>query len=303
MTIGNGISITVALVLFIVTSILLYVSWYVVHGRKRKGSQADSPSGEPDTETQREDKETSRKRRKNKWGYTKDDYCYPFINDIMGFEFVKVVKLKQDESPVQQTNNTEEGKRPAWEDSRGIGSLSTVSSTPVRQEAEEDEPFPENNTSVTPRNPAPYQASFKQKPTNEQEPSPEDEETDTAHFSLEDYEAAMNWGGWPDHSSGALPADDELIDKLIDENPAVLEQTNDDEQSRIAEAADAFKKALYEEEKKDYGDDIHTMLSEIDNMPEENIDIDDIDDTNIDDPPSGEDVDFNETELEIEENL
>ena len=129
MHVADPISLVIAVLLVLLSSLIVYMTWYVIHGRKVRSRKAPEADAEP-----RGDK----KHNKTRWGVDKDSYCYPSINDVMGFEFVKVVKV-DDAQPAQQN---EPNVKPSWEESRGAG-LMTVSSNETTQEREEDEPFPE----------------------------------------------------------------------------------------------------------------------------------------------------------------
>lgn len=302
MSFGNGINIAAALLLFLLSSIMLYATWYIIHGRKRKKTSrtsGDQPGDEPDETHER------RSNRKKKWGYSKNDYCYPGINDVMGFEFVKVVKLKDDApSPVPAPAAT--GGKPDWEQSRGIGSLSTVSSTGINQETEEDEPFPENEAGILGRNGNGFQGRFQPKgQPDREEPSTDESEITNADFSTAEYEAAMAWNGWENHGEEIFPADDEYIDKMLNDHPDEIDNAGPDEENiRTIDEFEAYRKTLHEADK-DYGETIDKLTDGLD-FPDKDVDMNDIDipDEDADDggeEPVNEDVDFGEDEVNIEE--
>lgn len=77
--------IAIALALNVLTLAGGYALWYLFRGRRRKrrGEAGEAPD--------------ERKASHGGWGgYGKDSYCYPKINDMMGFEFVKVVRVPEE---------------------------------------------------------------------------------------------------------------------------------------------------------------------------------------------------------------
>lgn len=77
--------IAIALALNVLTLAGGYALWYLLRGRRRK--RRDGAGEAPD----------ERKASHGGWGgYGKDSYCYPKINDMMGFEFVKVVRVPEE---------------------------------------------------------------------------------------------------------------------------------------------------------------------------------------------------------------
>lgn len=76
----------IATILFLVTAASAYSLYYVLVGRhfkaRRNGPASDRedvPDGPQDADRQT--------------GISKDSYCYPKINDTMGYEFVKVIQI------------------------------------------------------------------------------------------------------------------------------------------------------------------------------------------------------------------
>lgn len=115
---GSLTNIIFAVILATVTLAVAYVTWYVVYGRslKIRKMNAESEEGE---ETQ------GRKPAKGDGKYDRKSYCYPSINDDMGYEFVTVQKIPDFLLKKEKVKAEEE--TPSWDETSGTG-LSAVSS-------------------------------------------------------------------------------------------------------------------------------------------------------------------------------
>ena len=297
MPILSGINLFAAFFLFLLSSAMLYVTWYVMHGRKRKNGNL---SGENKNE-QTDVPQTKKKSKNKKWGYSKEDYCYPGINDVMGFEFVKVIKLK-DEPQITNDNPEKTVQKPDWEQSRGLGSLSTESINATRQDIEEDSPFPENDTPGKDNSTSSFQNKFKQAPETESENNKiEESEITEADFSTVEYEAAMAWEGWENHEDDSFQ-DDEYINKMLDENPEMIEESEPDKESKkIIEDYEAYKQTLYEQPN-DFSEEVEKLTEGL-SFPKKEDTEDEPEITPDEETPETEEIDFDEDEIQIEEEI
>jgi Cobalamin biosynthesis protein CobT (nicotinate-mononucleotide:5, 6-dimethylbenzimidazole phosphoribosyltransferase) len=83
------LNLVLALAMSLMTFFGGYAVWYVLRGRHRKlarrkaaEERADAADGRP-----------AEPRREGRWGVGRDSYCYPKINDAMGYEFIKIVHV------------------------------------------------------------------------------------------------------------------------------------------------------------------------------------------------------------------
>ena len=146
-----------AAVLVAVTLVLAYVLWYIVRGRyvrqRKQALRAMAQGNTPKREEPRKDD--------GDWKKHKGSYCYPSINEVMGYEFVKVVNVTEAEpivpsgNPVMPAPVKEEQK--TWGNSEGTGfttqsnnAVSTISSDGDPRTPAEGETYPEQGTSGTP---------------------------------------------------------------------------------------------------------------------------------------------------------
>lgn len=146
-----------AAVLVAVTLVLAYVLWYIVRGRYvRQRKQALKAMAKGNTPKREEPGKDD-----GDWKKHKGSYCYPSINEVMGYEFVKVVNVTEAEpivpsgNPVMPAPVKEEQK--TWGNSEGTGfttqsnnAVSTISSDGDPRTPAEGETYPEEGTSGTP---------------------------------------------------------------------------------------------------------------------------------------------------------
>lgn len=79
------IAVTLAVITITVGVIVShYLRLKIKERKKIRDGQKDKPETKPDHKTGG---------KPGDWGYDKDAYCYPSINDVMGYEFVKVVRI------------------------------------------------------------------------------------------------------------------------------------------------------------------------------------------------------------------
>lgn len=145
-----------AAVLVAVTLVLAYVLWYIVRGRYvRQRKQALKAMAKGNTPKREEPGKDD-----GDWKKHKGSYCYPSINEVMGYEFVKVVNVTEAEpivpsgNPVMPAPVKEEQK--TWGNSEGTGfttqsnnAVSTISSDGDPRTPAEGETYPEEGTPGT----------------------------------------------------------------------------------------------------------------------------------------------------------
>lgn len=256
----------IAAILFLfVTACMIFMLALARRGRKKKKIQDVQQEADP------EEKTAKSKKKKQRWGVDKDAYCYPHINDVMGFEFVKVIK-------VEGTNKAQApGNEPAtdWEHSKGVNGLRIVSSNDM-QESNMDEPFPEERESrprTMPSGTEPYIHKMQRKPyplhddtsdRQDDEPMEHDltEEVDFPETELDYIQQAQSVWGPSENRTLNIP--DEQIDMLINENSDLIETPRmDDEQVRIAEEIENMekvKRAIRNNEEKSFRQDLDDIM-------------------------------------------
>ena len=239
----NGIHILAAVLLFLFSSVFMYIFWYIIFGRKQR------KKGESSHEEPKHDNETTQK---GKWGVDKNAYCYPKINDVMGFEFVKVIKVNQETASSEKKPEAQ----PTWEGSRGIGGLTAVSSTEARQEREEDEPYPETDTG---RRPAKARRQHA-----EDNDSPDESDITQIPFTEEEMNALSFFSSeWPSRGEYDSIPDDDAMDYLLDKNSDMVEKPDmNQEQLKTAKEIEELQRIYHETEKRDYGQQIDDLLDD-----------------------------------------
>ena len=188
-----------AAVLVVITLVLAYVLWYIVRGRyvrqRKQAVKAMARGNAPKREESRRDD--------GDWKKHKGSYCYPSINEVMGYEFVKVVNVTEAQpiipsgNPVMPAPIKEEQK--SWGNSEGTGfttqsnnSVSTISSDGDPRTPAEGETYPEEGTQGRPADQAGGQ--------NPEEEGLDPEES-TVEYSNEDIKnvkmTEFVGGSWP----------------------------------------------------------------------------------------------------------
>ena len=223
-----------AAILYVVSTIMVFAIWSVVTGRRRKGRGKPQEKRKPDAGAQdRKDDAGGR------WGVGKDAYCYPSINDVMGFEFVSVVKVDKSLAPAGEKQPKEEPRR-SWEESQGIGTK-RVSVTAVEngEDAERMRREIEEGNNID---------SFMMEQGSGSAEDHDDgaeamtKETDVSAKDLDDLSRSVEWktGGWSNRDWDEVMSDQEFAD-LVDNHPDMIEeQKKDEENLRIAREAEAL---------------------------------------------------------------
>lgn len=249
-------AIPIAAALSLLTMLVLYVAWYAVVGRRirlrkaerlrkaaEKGKAAPEPAGTPPSGTA---------------GTKKGTYCYPSINDVMGYEFVRVVDVPEDILGIPKAKEEQDAQKAAK--SRGIGartvSVTTVSSGEDTERAiREIEGEEEGNRIAKGRGDGGPSQKEDAAATTEGEGEQEDISTFIPAEDIEDLNDATVWnfGQWSNRDyDDDLPSDAEFAD-MIDSEPEIIEEPTDTEaQERIARDRESlrryeeFRQRLYE---------------------------------------------------------
>lgn len=243
----------VAIILFLLSLLGVYAIWRII--KRGKGKPVKTING--NEEEQNAEKE--RKRGKEKWGVEKDAYCYPSINDVMGFEFVKVIKVT-DESLVGEKALAAPGKNDTIVP---VAKLAAVSNKTVNEEQNEDMELPENEH----YSPMPVVGKRFQNQEDSYESEPEQvEEGFEESGATEEEIAAFNnviWEPWPENNDDDMT--DEQWERHIRDNANQIEQVPDDFQDpeEVSRAIESYKK-----QKKQLLD-IYTQVQNDDELVEE----------------------------------
>lgn len=245
-----------------------YTLWYLLRGRYLKSKQKDrkSPAGkegaaEPGTEGE-EDADASANSR---WGVKRDAYCYPKINDVMGFEFVGVIKV--DDRIAGRVRETADGageNKPAWGESQGIGTSLVKTRATTEQDAPDEDDFDgyaeENERHAVPTPPA--------DDLNPAVTDDEDDERDRDSYItpevLKDLTEMSRFGGWTHSEEDFEISDDDYakiladgMDRgLVDSESAEDEQALEDgrQTSELARIEQLFMDASDQTENDDFAE-------------------------------------------------
>lgn len=233
-----------AILLSAFTFVLLYGGWYVIRGRRHRArdhGERRSPEADP---TQDATEPTPVK-------YDKKSYCYPKMNDVMGYDFIRVVSVDESLRPVpkagvpERADATAPENAPEQEKEQYEGAVEAVSSG--RNEDMEDV-FEPQGLSRPNRYPGirrndqrwtrPEPVKEKDDKKNDAEPVDvvEDETELDPDYQLSDEEFMALASGnlnitWPnrDHQ------DDAFYDDYFEDHPEMIEKgTDDGEAERIA---------------------------------------------------------------------
>lgn len=222
-------NIIVAVLLFVLTLLSAYIIWYVVRGRhlrerdaarqKAKAKRDDVPA------------KPTKHPRKGKWGVEKDSYCYPEMNDVMGYEFISVVKIdeelrkdKKDGPGSVPAGDTDESVK-NWDKSQGIGLTSTPDSDTGKQirDNDQDETFPDSNA----------EGNSPEK-IEEDQPDASAENSGYVDFSQAELDYfTENGGNWSDNDdvNNSIFNNDEEIRLAMDSNADIFEESGDDQEN------------------------------------------------------------------------
>lgn len=193
-------NIIIAAVLFLVSSAGAYVIWYIVRGRRKKLGRAagtPAPGGREEEKPDAKDKPSR-------------PYCYPKINDVMGFEFVTVVKV-----PDELLADKAEVKK-SWTDTPAVGLTAVSGAEPVNDE-DEIHDTTEPRDYYADGNAADAAAAY----------GPADPaEVEEGDISQEDINAinsiSVNWGIREEEDR---TFDDEAMNAIINSHPEMIEDT------------------------------------------------------------------------------
>ena len=227
----------------------IYFIWYTIRGRhvkekrRRQKAAADSAAAKP--------------RKKGRWGVPEGSYCYPAINDVMGFEFVKVVASPDFSKPAAPAGETET----SWANSTGIGT-STVSQSNVSNVsavADDDTGNHENDQDSEADNTSETQSGTNE--TQNQDPNLDESiEDSAANFDL--INKLGNWNELPQQFDDDFPSEEES--KAIgDANPECIDNKYTEEQAqRIQEENETATRArLLRERQYQIDDEKHNYVS------------------------------------------
>lgn len=239
----NGINILLAGLLFLGSSLIVYMTWYMIQRRNK-----ETPN------TKGKEAQQEKRHKGEKWGVEKDAYCYPKINDIMGFEFVKVVKVDSEKTDPEPQPEP----RPNWEESKGIGGLTAVSSNEMNQEREEDEPYPDPTAQR-------YTRPQRQQPQQENTENVEEEDiTQLNDVREEDLLEGNNFEEWPDHDNNSLPSDEEF-GQILNNSEGIIEPPEmNSEQITTAKEIEDLQRYVNDSEQTDYGPQVDNLMSDDD---------------------------------------
>ena len=259
-------NLAVAIILFLMTVFAMYAILRLARRSRRAPKTTPSHTGEKEPEQQQQPE----KKKKEKWGVEKDAYCYPSINDVMGYEFVKVIKTGETAQTIEDQPAETEPKK-TWEESQGIGGLRTVSSTDATSESEEDVFYPDPMDAPRPRPRIPNIVEPEEKEPTEQETphtdNPEDyydeDVTEISGVTQEDLELASEI--FKDSIPYIDDMPDEQIDQLIEENPQMIEEpVVDEEKAEMAKTVRNLAEAYFQSEKESLVDEVKQLMEDND---------------------------------------
>jgi len=255
---GKVIEIAVAAVLAGITLAGTYLVWYALFGKRLRHRGDDTRTdGEPK-------KKKAHDSGHEKWGVDKKAYCYPHINDIMGYEFVKVITIKTDTSD----NKSPEDKK-LEETTDGRSRRATVVSLSSKEERDKfRRMLDETNDSAPDDGENPYYGSHEPDIDDEDEEQyePTEEEQDEYFSAIQQLEE-VNWGDYEtiDHD---FDMNDSQFDDLVKNN--VLSEDGPkptEEDYRISEIVSALRSAeemkRFDEKLEDEDDEINKMTSQL----------------------------------------
>lgn len=203
-------NLVIALAVFLLTLVPAYIVWYVVRGRhvrrKKQRKEEDRKKAE------------GREKKKGKWGVDKDSYCYPSMNDVMGYDFINVVQVPEE---LKQDNNGGVKEEKTWDKSSGVGltAVSHSKTSPERHgnEEEENEVYP----------------SREGQPGGE---SNNDSKVDVSERDIKDFERLERLGGWISYDNHSeTPTEEELM-FLLDSNAGMVDDNPDMEEAARLQA-------------------------------------------------------------------
>lgn len=257
----------IAIILFLFTALSLYVIFLMARRGRRKGMAA--PAGDQSAEIMEEGDEGKKEKssKRQKWGVDKDAYCYPDINDVMGFEFVKVVNVPEGLLGIQKAAEAAETEPPKkeWSQSQGVSGLKIVTTGQNDHVPDEDTPYPDQQMPV------------RNQPVQTQQPN-ETETTEATDadvsevegYSEQDLESMQSmqgrWGEWPRDDERDLDLyTEEQLSELVTNNEERIEQPrHDEEQDRVANEIKSINDAMIQSEHENFEDDINDLIGDAD---------------------------------------
>lgn len=215
-------NIAISFILFLLTSLIIYSIWYIIRGHSRKGNANASQEQIKENPIDAKGK-----------GIPKDSYCYPKINEVMGYDFISVVQVAQE---LLEDTPPEEQKK--WDETEGIGGLKTLTKEDSKI-INEDEPWLDDDqeSKATSR-------KNQQKPNDDTPENSIEDEYETVEASVKPDEleeisrlSGIEWGNR--NYEDELP--DDYINATIDNNPDMIESGEPSEKDlRIAREKEAL---------------------------------------------------------------
>jgi hypothetical protein len=215
--------IIVAFLLFVATLVVSYVIWYAIRGRRLRERDAALKAAEKKGRAEGARKK-AKSSAKGKWGVGKDSYCYPGMNDVMGYEFISVVKVDENltnpgEPETKKDSSPAGAPGRSWDNSTGIG-LTTVPTEDHQTQAydgETDVSYPESNPDVEKET-----ENDKLEKDDLREPA---QETEFVESELNRF----IFGGWSsnDEDDGGASEDDLVISAMNNSGNEMFEEPGD----------------------------------------------------------------------------
>ena len=230
-------NIIIAVILFLLTSLLGYISWYILRGRSKK-EKAMHKAAEKD----RQKKKSQGSEESQPSAIGRESYCYPEINDVMGYDFISVVNVPDELLGIAKKVED----KPDWGSSQSSG-LTAVSST-----VEED---PDTPRIQPDERPAVRKAQSRRAGQENQPKEPEyEEDVVVVDVPLEVSPDELDQinrldGDWTNRDYDDA-IDDETLNAIIDANADMIEQSEPSEEDlRAAMERQAMQSILEMEQR------------------------------------------------------
>lgn len=217
-------NIIIASLLFLLTTALTYAAWYLVRGARRKKTALK----EKDTTQQQDPQE------QYDGAYGKQSYCYPKINEVMGYDFVTVVRVPLVQKAAPQP------KRIAYDQTSMIG-FTNGAVTASSSAQDEDEAMIREDDMETAAGMQETQSAQGHQP-NRQEPLTAT--MDEQSVSVEDIELLnkATLCDWPNRDMDETVTD-EYVDEMINQNSDRIEESEpNEEQLRLSREQEALRR-------------------------------------------------------------
>lgn len=204
-------NVIIAAFLFLLSSIGLYVIWYIVRGRRKK-LEREALASAPDKGTEAAAEEAPEKKMPSR------PYSYPKINDVMGYDFVTVVDV-----PVELLSDNKPAKL-KFEDAPAIGLTAVSNEAAVNEEDE-------IHDTTQPRD----YAESEEAEAGGYADGEERDVVEDGDIAMEDIDAInsmnINWDS-RDEEDGT---DDETLNAIMDHNAGMIEEAElNEENTRVA---------------------------------------------------------------------